>query len=322
LLVLWLAAALGAIGIGVATTVRAETDYTSTTADGLRAHYLATGSVDRAVQWMLWGPGVRNDDGSARFWDRSKAYFNMRYATGDVRVEIIPESSKLDVNAIQPEDLERLLTLLSGDARRAHDITEAILEWRGSVPPALDAYYLSLGPTFGSRHASIQEIEELLFVRGMTPELFYGNYVEDAQGRLSPRGGLRDCLSVWGTRYLLDANYASPVLLEALGMNPNDVARLVTARRLRPLETAEDLANVSLPVDRLRVGGTSMWTLRSTARLRRPDGLPSETVRSASAVVKYWSDFAIHPSQVQVLRYYDDAWSEFAQAPPSGGFLQ
>ena len=35
-------------------------------------------------------------------------------------------------------------------------------------------------------------------MRGVTPELFYGNFVSDAEGRLYARGGLRDCLSVWG----------------------------------------------------------------------------------------------------------------------------
>ena len=36
-------------------------------------------------------------------------------------------------------------------------------------------------------------------MRGMTPELYYGNYVAERMDRLSPRGGLRDSLSVWGS---------------------------------------------------------------------------------------------------------------------------
>ena len=64
LTVLWVSAALAAIAFSVSTSIRAETDRASTAADGLRATYLATGSVDRATQWLLWGTG------SDRFFDR------------------------------------------------------------------------------------------------------------------------------------------------------------------------------------------------------------------------------------------------------------
>src|SRR5690606_29118952 len=70
LAVLWLSAALAAIGFAVSTRVLAETDHVSATADGLRAQYLASGSVERAIQWMGWGPGRPNADGAGQFWRR------------------------------------------------------------------------------------------------------------------------------------------------------------------------------------------------------------------------------------------------------------
>jgi general secretion pathway protein K len=311
LTVLWLSAALGAIALSVSTSVRTEIEHTSSVADGLRAHYLATGSLDRAVQWMLWGAGPRNQDGTARFWDRLKPRMYMTYPTGDVVVEMIPETAKLNVNQASKAELLKVVTALTGDPARAEQIASGIMDWRGtgSNPISFDTYYLGLGPTFRPRRASLEEIEELLFVRGVTPELFYGNYVEDGQGRLYARGGLRDCLSVWGTNGNVDANGAAPAVLEAIGMNPSDAATLV---RMRPLETMEALQKSGVPMTRLQLGVGTMWTMRATARLRRPDGTPSETVRSAAAVVKYWDDPRQHPSPVQVLRYYGDAWSEFS----------
>lgn len=317
LTVLWLSAALGAIALSVSTTVRTELEHTSSVSDGLRAHYLATGSLDRAIQWMLWGGGPRNPDGSARFWDRTKPRMFMNYPTGNVVVEMIPETAKLNVNQATEEELGRVITALTADPARAAQIVDGIIDWRsgGSGPKSLDSYYLSLGPTFRARHASLEEIEELLFVRGVTPELFYGNYVEDAQGHLSARGGLRDSLSVWGTRGNVDANGASPAVLEAVGMSPSDAGALVRMRMQQPFETINDVQKMGLPTTRLQVGTGTMWTMRATARLRRPDGTPSETIRSASAVVKYWDDPRLHPSPVQVIRYYGDAWSEFAAVP-------
>ncbi len=59
LTVLWLAAALSAIALSLAASVRAEIEHSSATADGLRAAYLATGAVERGIQWMLWGADYR-----------------------------------------------------------------------------------------------------------------------------------------------------------------------------------------------------------------------------------------------------------------------
>ena len=67
LAVLWLTAALSAIAFSVANTVRAETERTSTAVDSVRAYYLATGAINRAILRIEWGPGYRNPDGTSMF---------------------------------------------------------------------------------------------------------------------------------------------------------------------------------------------------------------------------------------------------------------
>lgn len=316
LAVLWMSAALAAIALSVSTSVRTETGHVSATADGLRAHYLATGSVERAIQWMLWGPGGTLPDGSARFWQPDKRRLRMSYPTGDAVVEVLPETAKLDINRASPGDLLRVVAAVSGDLPLAQQITAAILEWRGSGPPVFADYYRALGPTFRPRGASFEEIEELLFVRGVTPELFYGNYIADAQGRLYARGGLRDCLSVWGSLGPFDVNGASPALLEAMTGIPPAAAQAVVARRaIQPFANTGELARMGVPTARLRVGGNRIFTLRATARLRRADGTPTDVVRSAAAVVLYSLEQRFQPMPVRVLRFYEDAWSEFALPP-------
>ena len=49
-----------AIAFSVAANVRAETERASTTADGLRAYYMATGAVNRGILYILWGGGYKN----------------------------------------------------------------------------------------------------------------------------------------------------------------------------------------------------------------------------------------------------------------------
>jgi general secretion pathway protein K len=324
-LVLWMSAALGAIALSVSATVRGEAEHAAALSDGLRAHYLATGSLERGVQWMMWGSAARNPDGSVRFWEFRRRRMAMSYPSGEVVVEMLPESGKLDVNRASWEELTRVVAAVSGDFLAAQRIAAAIVNWRqagaGGVP---EDFSLGLGPTFPPRRASLEEIEELLAVPGVTPELFYGNYVEDAQGRLYARGGLRDCLSVWGTTGALDANSVSPAMLEALGWTPEQAQRLVARRQAQPFENVGEIAALGLPTGRLKVGGGTVWTMRATARLRRPDGGPSDVVRSAAAVVKYWDDPRYLGNPVQVIRYYEDGWSQFAVAPPArtGGFAR
>jgi general secretion pathway protein K len=319
LAVLWLSAGLAAIALSVSTTVRAETGRVSLAADGLRAWYLATGSVERGIQWMLWGSDYTRREGGP-FWQPTQSRFTMSFPSGDSVVELIPESAKLNINTVSADDLLRVLLIVSGDAARSREIAAAILDWRTPSPggSVFDQYYLTISPTFRTRHASFEEIEELLLVRGMTPELFYGNYVPDSEGRLYATGGLRDCFSIWGGPGPFDINTASPALMEAMGMPQAGVAAVISHRQLQPFHDMGEVQRLGFPAPRMRTGGNYIWTLRATARLRRPDGSPSEVVRTAAAVVKVLDRRGFPNMPLHVLRWYDDAWSQSAIMPPAG----
>ena len=323
LAVLWLSAGLAAIALSVSSNVRSETDRVATAGEGLRASYLAAGALERAIMWVQWGsngPIYTNPGGSTRFWRPSQSRMTMAFPSGDAIVEVIPEGAKLNVNNASPDDLFRVVFAVSGDPGRARQVTDAILDWRSPAasPSAFDSYYLTLGPTFRARHASLQEIEELLLVQGMSPELFYGNYTTGADGRLYARGGLRDCLSVWGSNGPFDVNASSPALLEALGMDPATAAAVVARRQTRPFASAGELAELGAQTPRFTIlPGLSIYTLRATARLRRGDGAYSETVRTASATIKLF-DLRRSPQPMHVMRWYDDAWSQAAIPPYPG----
>jgi len=308
-MVLWLSAALAAIALSVSATVRAETEHVSTAADGLRAWYLATVSVERAIQYMAWG-GLEGPD---RYWNRRKPRINFNYPSGEAAVEIMAESGKLNVLTASPGDLMRVISAVASDAAQAGKIAGGLGGGgRGRSAP---------GPTFPGGGASFQEIEDLLTLPGMTPEVFYGNYIADQSGRLYARGGLRDCLSVWGsTSGPFDVNAASPALLVAFGASEQGAQQLVERRKQAPFRNMGEVGGLlGSNSGRFRVGGNTIYTVRATARLRLPNGRPSEVVRTASAVVKVLDPLLYSPNPVHVLRFYDDAWSQDAAAPPGPG---
>lgn len=312
LAVLWLSAALSAIAFTVANTVRAETERTSTAVDALRTYYLATGAIDRALLYIQWGGGYRNPDGTAKYFENPMPVMQFQFATGSAAVNVIPETAKLNVNQASPEQLTRLLVALGIEAGAAQTITQGIVDWRvpseGGAFTAFDQYYMTLTPSFRSRHASFQEIEELLLIRGVTPDLFYPSYTRDLQGKLTPRAGLRDCLSVYGGTVVVDVNTAEPAVMEAIGVSPETAAAIVSMRRVAPFKSQDrlsGLADGSTGFSRLGLAPSSIATLRATAQLRLANGQSSDLRRTVSALVKFLGPEWNPP--FHIMRWYDNA---------------
>lgn len=319
LAVLWLSAALSAIAFSVATTVRGEIDRSSTMSDSIRTQYLASGAVHRGILHIVWGPGARNEDGTPKFWEPGLSGAAMQFPTGQAIVEYIPETARLSLNLASAEDFARLLTVLGANAAQAAEIAAAIVDWRRPAPPGalgpFDTFYSTRVPSFRARHASIEETEEILYVKGMTPELFYGNYRRDAQGRLVRLGGFRDCVSPRGTIGTFDAGTAEPALLMSMGVPEQAITQIMRLRRLRPLrfQDLQAIREIAGPGGgKLRSGGNTIYTIRATARLRAPNGQLGDVRRSVSATVKIYQDYRIDPPY-QILRWDANAASEVAQ---------
>ena len=307
LTVLWIGAALAAVGFALANTVRGETERTSTTLDDLRSYYLATGAVDKAaveVLWTRWGAEMRIPRGVSRV--------EYQFPTGVAQVEIVPEAAKLDVNSATPDRLARMLGWLGVEPDGIGAIVESVMAWRAGQGASFSSIQ---APTFPGRSASFQEIEELLLVRGITPELFYGTYVPagdsppPGQPRLVRRSGLIDCLSVFGSKGQVDANTADPGVLYALGAPEEGIRALLALRVAGPLDQAK-LAPV-LPLmgpagPLLRTDGNSILNIRATGRVRLPNGQLSDLKRTVAAVVKYMPSG--YDSPIHILRWYDTAF--------------
>lgn len=309
LTVLWLSAALTAIAFSVATTVRGETERTSTTVDQTRAYYLATGAVDRAILWMQWGRNMSpNPDGTAQFWTPGVTRLRMPFPSGYAEVEIIPESSKLNINAANPVELQRLFLSMGLGPAKAQELTAGIIDWRqpSPGPTAFDQYYAAQVPSFRGRHASFEQIEELLLVRGVTPDLFYGTWVRNPAGQLVRATGLKDCLALYGSNNLFDINMTSPPVLLSLGIPPDVVAQIVARRAVRPFLRQEELAQIVGAAGpgggKLRLGGGSVFTLRATSTLPG-----NEVRRSVAAVIKFNWDEKDEMTPYHILRWYDNA---------------
>jgi general secretion pathway protein K len=319
--VLWLSAALAAIGFTIASTVRGETDRTATVVEGLRAYYLATAGIDRASMELLWS--VNNPQ--AHLLPPNVTNVVYQFATGVARVEILPEAGKLNINTASLEQIFRLCIALGLEPARAQEISAAIDDWRKPSYTAspFDVFYASQIPSFRAPHASFREVEELLQVKGVTPDIFYGTYQPPAEGTTLPkdaaglvwRPGLADCLTVYGPSQSMfgtpvDINTAQPAVLAAAGVPPQGVAAILARRQLGPItdqQISAFVGSVGAGQAQLRVGGNSIVTMRATGQLKLEDGKISDLKRTVAAQVKYMPQG--YDAPIHILRWYDTAWS-------------
>jgi general secretion pathway protein K len=277
LAVLWLSAALSAIAFAMSMTVRSETERTATSMDDLRSYYLASAGVQKAMVELFW-----TATSGATFIPTDRPTIDYDLPSGMVHVEIIPETAKLNVNRASADQLVNLMTGLGIDGGRASAIAGGIV--------------LARTPSFQAPQASFQEIEELLSVRGVTPDIFYGTWAATGNGDagenpLARRPGLNDCLTVYGLTSG-DVNAA----LAVAGATPGGL----------PAEGARPGAGPGLGGN-LLTGGNAIVTFRATARLRLSDGQLSDMRRTVGAQVKYMPYGSEAP--FYVLRWYDTAWS-------------
>jgi len=302
LAVLWLTAALSAIAFTVASTVRSETERSSTEIDAVRTYYLATAAIDRALLYIVdWGPRIKSD--GSKYFDtnanRPMPVLRFEFPSGSAETEIIPETAKLNVNTAMPAELSNLMSALGIEQGPA--IVAGIVARRSQ-------HSLSLASSFRFSNTSFfEEIEELLLIPGVTSDVFYGSYSPDQEGRLLPHAGLRDCLSVYGSSQggSVDVNSAEPAVMQAVGNAPALAEAIVALRRNTPINN-EQLSTFG--GRRLGIVPNAVFTLRATARLRLANGQYSDLRRSVSALVKYPLTPPADPP-FHIMRWYDNAFS-------------
>jgi general secretion pathway protein K len=137
------------------------------------------------------------------------------FGPGMISYTLTDEESKININVIT---YPRLLTLLEEigvkDSLKRSIIADSILDWTDTdnlhrVNGAEDDYYEKLSLPYEAKDGRIDVLEELLLIRGITPEIFYGG--QDGEETYE---GLVNFLTTTGSG--LNINTASEVVLRTL----------------------------------------------------------------------------------------------------------
>jgi general secretion pathway protein K len=104
---------------------------------------------------------------------------------------------KFNINSPEPvmqQVLPQALTLMGVDPSDATPIVNSILDWidvddQTRPEGAETDYYQNLRPPYAAKNGPIDDISELLLIRGITPEIYYGPSAADYQpGYFNPQG--------------------------------------------------------------------------------------------------------------------------------------
>ncbi len=212
--VLWVVALLAVVAAGMSATMQDETRLARNLIASAQARHAAEGGVQLALLALLGGTGRTSwqPDGSAH-----------ERVVGDaiVRVTMIDEAGKIDLNAAQDGLLDGLLKTADLEDWERHSIVDAILDWRDAdsfirLNGAEDGDYLAADKPYGTKDTRFDSVDELQLVLGMAPELYRK---------------IKPALTVYSRQPGVNPGAASrQVLLAIPGMDAETVERYIVLR--------------------------------------------------------------------------------------------
>jgi general secretion pathway protein K len=114
---------------------------------------------------------------------------------GTVSLKITDLERKANINTANTAELQQALTVMGVDADDISVVSDSIQDWiDGDDSPRIAGaesdYYQSLTPPYYAKNAPIDDLSELLLVKGVTPDMYYGTSNSPASQPLHPKLGL------------------------------------------------------------------------------------------------------------------------------------
>lgn len=204
---------------------------TAVTRDRLTLSHVASSGIHAAMALLAKDRAESNIDSLQEDWansDKINELLNeISFDAGTLAVTIADEMGRIQINSLVtfPDSrnfnesqrllLERYLNYFKDDTEETPEdsqpsaIINSLKDWLDSgddeaitgLSGAESSYYQDLSPSYGSRNGPISDINDLLLVKGITPELFYGS---------SEKPGIVSFLTVYGLRPGAGTSFSFP----------------------------------------------------------------------------------------------------------------
>ncbi len=290
-LVVWVVVVLMAIVGEFAYSMRTELNIVRNFKEEEEAYQMARAGIEQAKHEILMVKETDvvflDEEGSLMFNDDEEKEKTVRkdsLGSGNFEYIIIDEDSKLNINTATLQQLKIFFDLAGVDNTEVDTIADSIFDWRDPndlflLNGAEEDYYQSLDKPYSCKDGPFEAIEELLLVKGMTPEILYGS---KGEGDEEASEGVMKYLTVNDTGKL-NINTASSIVLESV-LDIQSAENIIMRRETAPINKAESNGKVS----------SSYFTIVSTGK--NSDGSIKRTIK---AIIKkknkgletvYWHD--------------------------------
>jgi len=249
LVVLWIFIFLLVVAFDFSASVREEATAAHRYSDETQGYYIALAGFERGVYEFLQQSTGRDALGTQKKADIFDGdWHEEALGGGAFRVRWVDEGGKININRADEETLRRVFTNLGVEEPNKAILVDSIMDWRDPddlhrTSGAENEYYRSLNPSYTAKNGPFDTVEDLLWVRGMTPELFYG--YADAQGdraEHAQKAGLREIFTVDSPIDRVNLRTASADVIHALtGIPLEKSRRFVDERKKLSDKTLADL---------------------------------------------------------------------------------
>ena len=312
ILILWVVIFLGVIVNTFAWMVRAEVQAVGNFKEEINAYYLARGGFQRTIMELLKSQGSTDREPLKEGLKLDGRVNMVHFQDGHAEVRIIDESGKIDINVASRDDIIRVLTALDIEVGDKDVIADSILDWIDEnnfhrLNGAEDDYYRLLPKPYRAKNEPLVTVDELLWVRGITPKIFYNTVIDrssdpelvsweaEAQSVVEEnlsgeeeifRAGMESVFTVFTGSNKININTAPlPLLLSIPTIDEVKAEKIITIREESPFRDMSDLIRaVTLPPEFgkfISFSSSGIYTIEVVGKLNG-----SHVRRSFKSVIK------------------------------------
>ena len=233
LIVLWVVVLLLTMALSFSVMARTEIFATLTFKEQLENKYLAEAGLQRAIVELFYRAANKNSQAmtaEAQILRTDGTLYIGELENGFYKFNITDESGKININTLSDLSgivLNNLMVNMGIEKETADTIVDSILDWKSPtglhrLHGADNSYYLSLPNPYKMKNAKFDTLEELLLVKGVTPDILYGS---------GERPALIRFLTIYGNASGININAAAPEVLKAIPfISADGVEKIIAVR--------------------------------------------------------------------------------------------
>ena len=261
IMVLWVMAILSVVALEFSFAMRTEITITKNHKEDLQRYAMAEGGVQRAITELIYKHDARLQQmrktlsleeipSEQKEWMADGRPYALPFDQGSCEIRIMSEAGKININMVSEFLLRKFIGQLGLEGEARDVVVDSILDWRDPndfyrANGAENDYYLSLKEPYYCKNGNLDSIEELLLVKGVTPDLYHGKKgTPEGEEGSADRVGLKDIFSIYAPGEQVDINSATPLVMNMVLGIPREVSQqMVKAREEKSFENQQDLLN-------------------------------------------------------------------------------